>query len=51
MIYPDYFTKEDIQEFEREYNAVLDAERAVAEKQQVAIAVSEEIYSPYLGAI
>jgi hypothetical protein len=51
MIYPDYFTKEDIQEFEREYNAVLDAERGVAEKQQVAIAVSEEIYSPYLGAI
>jgi hypothetical protein len=51
MIYPDYFTKEDIQEFEREYNAVLDAERSVAEKQQVAIAVSEEIYSPYLGAI
>jgi hypothetical protein len=52
MIYPDYFTKEDIQEFEREYNAMLDAERDVAEKQQlVAIAVSEEIYSPYLGAI
>ncbi len=52
MIYPDYFTKEDIEEFEREYNAILDEEqRLEQERQRVAIAVSEEIYSPYLGAV
>lgn len=51
MIYPEYFTAEDIKEFEAEYNALLDQERSVAEKQQAtAIAVSEEIYSPYWGA-
>ena len=54
MIYPDYFTKEDIEQFEREYNAILDEERRAEEearRQQVAVQVSEEIYSPYLGAI
>jgi hypothetical protein len=28
MIYPEYMTKEDIAEFEREYNEWLDEERA-----------------------
>lgn len=28
MFYPEYFTKEDIEEFEREYNEWLDEERA-----------------------
>lgn len=53
MIYPDYFTKQDIEEFEREYNAMLDEERKEQEqrRQAVAVQVSEEIYSPYLGAI
>lgn len=53
MIYPDYFTKEDIEEFEREYNAMLDEERREEEarRQNVAIQISEEIYSPYLGAV
>lgn len=53
MIYPDYFTKEDIEEFEREYNAILDEERREEElrRQTVAVKVSEEIYSPYWGAI
>lgn len=53
MIYPEYFTREDIEEFEREYNAILDEERRAqeAERQRVAVQVSEEIYSPYLGAI
>lgn len=51
MIYPDYFTQQDIQNFEQEYNAFVDQERSVAEKQQlVAVEVSEEIYSPYWGA-
>ena len=53
MIYPDYFTREDIEEFEREYNAILDEERREEEerRKQVAIALSEEIYSPYWGAV
>lgn len=53
MIYPDYFTKQDIEEFEREYNAMLDEEQREAEqrRKEVAVQVSEEIYSPYLGAI
>lgn len=49
MIYPEYFTQEDIEEFEREYNAMLDEEEQ--RRKEVAVQVSEEIYSPYLGAI
>lgn len=29
MIYPDYMTKEEIAEFEREYNQILEEERAL----------------------
>lgn len=61
MIYPEYFTKEDVEEFEREYNAILDEEferevNAMIDETVADMAAEiernrEEIYSPYLGAL
>lgn len=56
MIYPENFTKEDIEEFEREYNEWLDEELVVAQREREFLAqnpvdISEEIYSPFWGAI
>ncbi len=56
MIYPDYFTKEDIEQFEQEYNEWLKEELAVSERERKFLAensveMSEEIYSPFWGAI
>lgn len=56
MIYPEYFTKEDIEEFEREYAEWRAEEELIAKREREFLAknpvdFSEEIYSPYLGAV
>ena len=55
MLYPSYMTKEDIVEFQAEYDEWLAEELSVAERERQFIAdnsvqLSEEIYSPYWGA-
>lgn len=56
MIYPDYFTKEDIEQFEREYDEWRKEELIVAQREREFLAqnpvdIAEEIYSPFWGAI
>lgn len=56
MIYPAEFTQEDIEQFEREYNEWLAEELAVSKREREFLAensveMSEEIYSPFWGAI
>ena len=56
MIYPDDFTKEDIEQFELEYNEWLAEELAVSKREREFLAqnpidFAEEIYSPFWGAI
>lgn len=56
MIYPDDFTQEDIEQFEREYAEWLAEELAVSKRErefleQNSVAISEEIYSPFWGAV
>lgn len=56
MIYPEDFTQEDIEQFEREYQEWLAEELAVAKRErefleQNPVDISAEIYSPFWGAI
>lgn len=58
MIYPAEMTQEEIQEFEREFaewseeqDRIQDMEDDFLRRQHLAVAVSEEIYSPYWGAL
>lgn len=55
MIYPIEMSREDIAEFQAEYEEWLDEELTVAERERRFIAansveLSEELYSPYWGA-
>lgn len=58
MIYPAEMTREEIEEFEREFaewsaeqDRIWAMEDEFLQTQKVAVAVSEEIYSPYWGAL
>jgi hypothetical protein len=58
VLYPAEMTPEEIAEFEREFaewsaeqDRIQDLEDQFLRTQQVSVAVSEEIYSPYWGAL
>lgn len=58
MLYPADMTPEEIAVFEREFaewsaeqDRIQDMEDHFLRTQKVAVAVSEEIYSPYWGAL
>ena len=58
VIYSAEMTREEILEFEREFaewseeqDRIQDMEDEFLRTQKVAVAVSEEIYSPYWGAL
>lgn len=58
VIYPAEMTREEIEQFEREYaewaqeqDEIQRQEDEFLRRQRVAIDVSEEIYSPYWGAL
>lgn len=57
VIYPAEMTREEIEEFEREFAEWSEEQDRIQDMEEeflrtkVAVAVSEEIYSPYWGAL